>query len=102
MVFAQGDNRVSAERIEFATAVRYCDPEGRRPARDHPPPDPPFMPWDHFYRGERTVVFGHWARRGLVLRPRLRGLDTGCVYGGPLTAWIAEEDRLVQVPGVAS
>jgi bis(5'-nucleosyl)-tetraphosphatase (symmetrical) len=87
------------ERITFATQVRYCDAEGRRPLRDDPPPGPPFFPWDHFYRGARTVVFGHWARRRLVMQPRLRGLDTGCVYGGALTAWIAEEDRLVQVPG---
>lgn len=85
--------------IVFATAVRYCDAQARRPASDDPPPGPPFEPWDHFYHGTRTVVFGHWARRGLVQRPHLRGLDTGCVYGGPLTAWIAEEDRFVQVPG---
>lgn len=88
--------------VTFATAVRYCDAHGRRPRHDYPPPSPPFQPWDHFYRGTRTVVFGHWARRGLVVRPNLRGLDTGCVYGGPLTAWIAEEDRIVQVPGSAS
>ena len=87
------------ERIEFATGVRYCDASGRRPPHDEPPPGPPFAPWDSFYRGDRTVVFGHWARRGLVREQRLRGLDTGCVYGGTLTAWIAEEDRLVQVPG---
>jgi bis(5'-nucleosyl)-tetraphosphatase (symmetrical) len=86
-------------RITFATAVRYCTAAGERPPADDPPPGPPFRPWDEFYRGERTVVFGHWARRGLVIAPRRRGLDTGCVYGGPLTAWIVEEDRIVQVPG---
>ena len=91
--------RHSDPRIAFVTEVRYCDAEGRRPPQDDPPPGPPFVPWDHFYRGRRTVVFGHWARRGLVMRPRLRGLDSGCVYGGTLTAWIAEEDRLVQVAG---
>ena len=86
-------------RIAFATEVRYCDAGGRRPAQDDPPPRPPFTPWDHWYSGPRTVVFGHWARRGLVTGGRVRGLDTGCVYGGALTAWIAEEDRFVQVPG---
>jgi bis(5'-nucleosyl)-tetraphosphatase (symmetrical) len=89
----------SDPRIEFATEVRYCDASGRRPPEDVPPPGPPFAPWDRFYRGPRTVVFAHWARRGLVVLPRLRGLDTGCVYGGALTAWIAEEDRIVQIGG---
>jgi len=86
-------------RVTFVTEVRYCDAAGRRPPRDDPPPDLPYVPWDHFYRGARTVVFGHWARRGVVMQPRLRGLDSGCVYGHALTAWVAEEDRVVQVPG---
>jgi bis(5'-nucleosyl)-tetraphosphatase (symmetrical) len=83
--------------LSFATSARYCDPDGREPDDDWPPPPPPFVPWDEHYRGERTVVFGHWARRGLVVKPRVRGLDSGCVYGRELTAWIAEEDRIVQV-----
>jgi len=87
--------------LAFATRARYCDAEGREPDSDWPPPPPPYLPWDEHYRGARTVVFGHWARRGLVVRPRVRGLDSGCVYGKQLTAWIAEEDRVVQVPGLA-
>lgn len=85
--------------VDFAVNVRYCDAEGRRPERDWPPPAPPFVPWDEHYRGTKTVVFGHWARRGLVRRDRVVGLDTGCVYGHALTAWIAEEDRIVAVDG---
>ena len=88
-------------RMAFATEVRYCDPTGERPARDWPPPPPPFAPWYRHYRAARrdprTVVWGHWARRGLVVEAGVRGLDTGCVWGGRLTAWIAEEDRIVQV-----
>jgi bis(5'-nucleosyl)-tetraphosphatase (symmetrical) len=79
--------------------VRYCDASGRQPDDDWPPPGPPFRPWDDFYAGRRRVVFGHWARRGLVVRPQCVGLDSGCCYGGQLSAWIAEEDRVVQVPG---
>ncbi|MCR9244538.1 MAG: metallophosphoesterase [bacterium] len=84
----------------YAVTVRYCDEHGVRPEFDWPPPGPPFRPWDDLYRGARRVVFGHWARRGLVVTPHAVGLDTGCCYGGELSAWIAEEDRIVQVPGV--
>ena len=88
-------------RAAFVTRVRYCAKDGRRPDKDDPPPDAPFQPWFVFLplREEetRTLVFGHWSSRGLVERPKLRGLDTGCVWGGALTAWIAEEDRLVSV-----
>lgn len=90
---------LDAEQRHYAVNVRYCDPAGDRPAADWPPPGPPFRPWDDFYRGQKRVVFGHWARRGLVVRPHCIGLDTGCVYGGKLTAWLAEEDRIVQVEG---
>ena len=86
---------------EFVTHVRYCTPSGRRPRRDDRDPGPPYAPWFRFTRlrnDHRTVVFGHWSARGLVVEPHLRGLDTGCVWGGALTAWIAEEDRLVDVP----
>ncbi|GAB4136752.1 MAG: symmetrical bis(5'-nucleosyl)-tetraphosphatase [Planctomycetota bacterium] len=85
---------------DYAVNVRYCRPDGSRPEADWPPPGPPFRPWDEFYRGRRRVVFGHWARRGLVVTRKCVGLDTGCVYGGKLSAWIAEEDRIVQVEGL--
>jgi bis(5'-nucleosyl)-tetraphosphatase (symmetrical) len=91
--------KLDAADVDYAVNVRYCDAEGRRPPEDWPPPGPPYRPWDDFYRGRRRVVFGHWARRGLVVRQQCVGLDTGCVYGGPLTAWVAEDDRIVQVDG---
>ncbi|MGH7899733.1 MAG: metallophosphoesterase [Candidatus Binatia bacterium] len=87
----------SAE-AEFSTKVRYCTPDGQLPESDHEDPGPPFAPWYRLHRDQRTVVFGHWSARGLVSEPRVRGLDTGCVWGGKLTAWIAEEDRFVSVP----
>ncbi len=96
------DRRLSHLRgddVDFAVSVRYCDADGNRPAADWPPPDAPYRPWDDFYRLRRRVVFGHWARRGLERTENVVALDSGCVSGGPLSAWIAEDDRVVQVPG---
>jgi Diadenosine tetraphosphatase and related serine/t hreonine protein phosphatases len=48
-----------------------------------------FMPWFDVpaRRTEGvTVVCGHWSTLGLVMRPNLIALDTGCVWGGKLTA----------------
>jgi bis(5'-nucleosyl)-tetraphosphatase (symmetrical) len=50
---------------------------------------PHLVPWfDHPDRATRgtTVVFGHWSSEGLVMRADAIGLDTGCVWGGKLTA----------------
>jgi bis(5'-nucleosyl)-tetraphosphatase (symmetrical) len=95
------DPMSDSPELSFAISVRYCDEHGARPPADWPPPGAPFRPWYEFWprnpHEKRTVVFGHWARNGLVERPLVRGLDTGCVWGGALTAWIAEEDRLVHV-----
>jgi diadenosine tetraphosphatase ApaH/serine/threonine PP2A family protein phosphatase len=55
-------------------------------------------PWYESYRGSRLVVFGHWARPEPLVRRNAIGLDTGCVYGGALTAVILPERRLVAVP----
>lgn len=55
--------------------------------------------WWESYEGEELIVYGHDAARGLVdRRPRTLGLDTGCVYGGRLTGYLVEEDRIVSVP----
>ncbi len=84
-------------RQEFMTIRTWPPHDGLEGPRWH----------DHYPPGDKPLVFGHDAPGGLVVRrradgsPYLIGLDTGCVYGGRLTAWILEEDRLVQVPGQA-
>ena len=64
-------------------------------------PGNPFW-YDAGWEGPECVVFGHDAVRGLVRRERKGrpiaiGLDTGCVYGGQLSAYLAEQDIVVQV-----
>jgi hypothetical protein len=54
-------------------------------------------PWFEHYHGEKLVVFGHWAALGGVNRPNAIGLDTGCVYGGSLTALELPSRSLISV-----
>ena len=58
--------------------------------------------WYEVYRGPRLVLFGHTpgrVPRAHVVGGRLvaLGLDTGCVYGGSLTAYSPERDEVVSV-----
>ncbi|MEX1024826.1 MAG: metallophosphoesterase [Planctomycetota bacterium] len=86
----------------YAVSVRTCNAAGEPGDVDGNGPAPPYRPWDAWYdparHAGRRVVFGHWSTRGLVDEPGALGLDTGCVWGGELTGWIAEEERLVRVP----
>jgi hypothetical protein len=49
-------------------------------------------PWYEVYDGEPVALFGHWPSPAPTLRrgPRAIGLDTGCVYGHELTAYVVE------------
>lgn len=78
--------------INTLTRIRYCTPDGRldlkaKEGLDTAPPGT--MPWFEV-PGRRTqgvpIAFGHWSTLGLVNREDLLALDTGCVWGGALTA----------------
>ena len=51
----------------------------------------------------KLIIFGHDAPGGLIIKrrdddtPYVIGLDSGCIYGGQLSGYVLEEDRLVQV-----
>ena len=94
------DDWLRGPEVAFATRVRCCSADGRRCGHSGPPKGcpPPYRPWDDFYDGDTLVVHGHWARRGFYRGVRTMGLDSGCVYGGELTAWCQDEDRLVRIP----
>lgn len=58
--------------------------------------------WHANYTAQDRVIFGHDARRGVVRiekndLPWIIGLDSGCVYGGRLSGYLIEEDRLYSV-----
>ena len=61
-----------------------------------------YLPWFdiHTMRKKKwTVVFGHWAALGLMVRKNLICLDSGCVWGGKLTAMRIEDREIFQVDG---
>lgn len=93
------DAWLTDERVQFAVSVRCTSPDGERCGFTGPPDGcpAPFVPWDSLYRAQTLVVHGHWAARGRYRGPRTLGLDSGCVYGGSLSAWCQEEDRVVEV-----
>jgi len=47
---------------------------------------------------DATIIFGHWSALGLQQRDKLFALDTGCLWGGQLTALRLEDRALFQVP----
>jgi bis(5'-nucleosyl)-tetraphosphatase (symmetrical) len=75
----------------LSARIRYWDGTGE----DLNNPANP--PWDEVVKWDKTIVFGHWAARGLVNKNRFKGIDTGVVYGNELTAWCAEKDEFLQV-----
>ena len=102
--------------VNALTRLRYCTHEGVMDFNCSAPPHaapPGLLPWFEVpgRRSAQTcIAFGHWSQLGLVQRPHLLALDTGCVWGGCLSAcrWhadpaqreiIAVRCEQAQVPG---
>jgi len=96
--------------INALTRMRLCTPDGRMDlAAKGAPENAPtgLLPWydvpnramRHSGEAATPVVFGHWSTLGLTLRPDVMCLDTGCVWGGRLTAVRLRDRRVVQVGG---
>ena len=54
-------------------------------------------PWYDVYDGEKIVLFGHWPAEQPRRGKKAIGLDTGCVYGNQLTAYIVETEEIKAV-----
>ncbi|HOA92676.1 MAG TPA: symmetrical bis(5'-nucleosyl)-tetraphosphatase [Quisquiliibacterium sp.] len=83
--------------VNALTRLRFCTPSGlmefaTKDVADAAPAG--YLPWFDTRRASAdvTVVFGHWSHLGLVMRPNLLALDTGCVWGNRLTAVSLETD----------
>ncbi len=95
--------------INVFTRLRYCTPRGRIAfdAKGAPGSQPPGLyPWfavPGSASRDLRIVCGHWSTLGLFIGLGVHAIDTGCVWGGPLTALElvtpGEAPRIVQVPG---
>jgi bis(5'-nucleosyl)-tetraphosphatase (symmetrical) len=87
--------------VNALTRMRFCTPDGAMVLgqKEHGGA-PGLLPWFDL-PGRRsadvTVVFGHWSALGLLMRDRVIGLDSGCVWGGKLSAVCLEDRSLLQV-----
>ena len=48
-----------------------------------------------------TIFCGHWSTLDLMIAPNVLMLDSGCVWGGPLTAMRLDDGRVFQMPSRA-
>ncbi len=90
--------------VNACTRMRFCTAEGTMEFREKRGPEHApegYRPWfAHEARASagRTVICGHWSTRELVLAPNLLMLDSGCLWGGTLTAVRLSDRRVYQVP----
>jgi bis(5'-nucleosyl)-tetraphosphatase (symmetrical) len=93
--------------VNACTRLRFCAVDGTMEFREKRGPESApegYLPW--FMHPQRasagvTVVCGHWSTLELKLAPNLLMLDSGCLWGGALTAVRLEDRRVFQVPGAS-
>jgi bis(5'-nucleosyl)-tetraphosphatase (symmetrical) len=90
------DSLTGADRLRVIvnalTRLRFCTPEGVMDLkasgglRDAPPGTLPWFDVPGRKSAGTPIAFGHWSTLGFLQRPDLVSLDTGCVWGGCLSA----------------
>jgi bis(5'-nucleosyl)-tetraphosphatase (symmetrical) len=85
--------------VNAMTRLRFCTPGGRMDFRAKGTVPPPgHSAWFDFREDSQAIVCGHWSALGLQLGEKLAALDSGCVWGGQLTAMRLEDRAVFQVP----
>lgn len=88
--------------LQTFTLMRTCDSGGRLchafsgPPEDAPPACRPWFAIPERRTVDTQVVCGHWSALGLRQEAGLVALDTGCVWGGPLSAVRLDDGTLFQ------
>jgi bis(5'-nucleosyl)-tetraphosphatase (symmetrical) len=104
------------ERLRFIcnafTRMRYCHEDGSLDFKRNSTPQvkaSDIIPWFDMpgrKMHEQRILFGHWSTLGILKRTDVYSLDTGCVWGGQLTALRIDKDEpeyiSVDCPGDAN
>lgn len=93
--------------VNALTRMRFCTPAGvmdfhaKGETTDAPAGHLPWFAVPGRQSAGTTLVTGHWSALGLKMLPNLLALDSGCVWGGCLTAVGLEDRRVFQVAATA-
>lgn len=82
------------QSIDITAHIQVIDAKGLAAKRADAPRA---SAWANHWHGSPFVIYGHTPRPKVYKRPGSIGIDTGCVYGGHLTAYILEDKSFVQV-----
>ena len=102
----KGEDRLRVIVNAF-TRMRFCSSKGEmdfssKEGMGTAPKN--FYPWFNVPKRKTEnlrIYFGHWSTMGLVNKNNVIGLDTGCVWGGSLTAMsLDKEPHMIQTPGL--
>lgn len=90
--------------VNALTRMRFCSREGEldlgtKGSATHPPIGlKPWFEWPHLAAQQTKIIFGHWAAlQGHCAAQNIIALDTGCVWGGSLTAFCLETEERYSV-----
>ena len=93
----------------YFTRMRFCSVLGQLELKykgtiEKAPTD--MYPW-YLLPGRKTIdadiIFGHWAAlMGNTANPKIHAIDTGCLWGGTLTAFRIQDKQRFSVPGLGS
>ena len=95
------------DRLRFITncltRLRYCDTNGHLALQEKGPPGSqpkhlrPWFEWPHRKSRDMKILFGHWSTLGPYDGGGVHALDTGCLWGGSLTALRLDSDPIRRI-----
>jgi bis(5'-nucleosyl)-tetraphosphatase (symmetrical) len=86
--------------LNSLTRIRYCASDGSMDFSSAAEKRSDRLPWFEVpgrAAANTPIIFGHWSALGLTLRSYVSGLDSGCVWGGKLSAMRLEDRKIFQV-----